>query len=73
MSNAKSYEQALLFELGGQRYCMSLEDISEIVERPKAMTTLPNSPPHIEGVVDLRGMTMQVINPKSLLNIPEEK
>jgi purine-binding chemotaxis protein CheW len=42
--------------------------VEEIVKRD-AITRVPNTPNHVEGVVDLRGQITTILNPKYLLDI----
>ncbi|WP_410764977.1 chemotaxis protein CheW [Haloferax sp. DFSO60] len=62
--------QVLEFQLGSETYCVDIEYVSEIVDKGQ-LTTVPNAPSYVEGVMDLRGRTTSIINPKSLLNIDE--
>lgn len=64
--------QVLEFDLDGERFCVEIGTIDEIVERPTEITNLPNSPAHVEGVVDLRGRTTTIVNPKPKLELPNE-
>ena len=65
--------QVIEFELGRERYCIDIAYVSEVVriERDQ-LTPLPNSPRHVQGVVDLRGKTATVVDPYVLLNIDGE-
>lgn len=63
-------EQALVFTLDDQPYCVSIDDVDEIVDRSNEITALPDLPPHVEGVVDRRGITTTVIDPKPVLGKP---
>ena len=56
----------LEFVLGDERYCLDITYIEQIVERG-AVTRIPNSPPFVEGVIDLRGDITTVIDPKQTL------
>jgi purine-binding chemotaxis protein CheW len=63
--------QVLEFKLGSETYCVDIDYVSEIVDRG-SLTTVPNAPHYVDGVMDLRGRTTSIVNPKSLLNIREE-
>ena len=54
-------DQILEFALGEQRYCVSIEAVVEIV-RSKELTSIPDSPPQIAGMTDLRGQTTTVLD-----------
>jgi purine-binding chemotaxis protein CheW len=64
-------EQVLEFCLGDETYCVSIEYVTEIVDMGE-LTPIPNSPPHVEGVIDLRGNTTSIIDPKVGLGIGGE-
>ena len=64
--------QGVVFQLGAEEYCIDISHVDEIVERAE-LTPLPNTRPHVEGVMDLRGQTTQIFNPRSYFTIdPEE-
>jgi purine-binding chemotaxis protein CheW len=63
--------QVLEFKLGSETYCVDIDYVSEIVDKG-SLTTVPNAPHYVDGVMDLRGRTTSIVNPKSLLNIRED-
>lgn len=60
----------LEFGLGADRYCLEIDAIDEIVDAGE-LTRIPNSPPHIEGVMDLRGKTTTIVDPKTVFDIAD--
>ena len=60
--------QVLEFKLGEEMYCVSIDCVTEIVDVGE-LTSVPDSPPHIEGVMDLRGRTTPIVNPKTVFDI----
>jgi purine-binding chemotaxis protein CheW len=60
--------QVLEFRLGSETYCVDIEYVAEIVDKDD-LTEVPNSPRHVEGVMDLRGRTTAIVDPKTLLNV----
>lgn len=60
-------EQVLRFTLGEQRYCVSIERVEEIV-RAETLTSLPESPPAVAGVMDLRGETTTILDPSRVFD-----
>lgn len=64
--------QVLEFDLGETRYCLNIEFVSQIVEQ-QTLTTLPQSPPEVAGVTDLRGETTTVIDPRFLFDIEADR
>ena len=67
-AQAVEAEQVLEFRLGDERYCVSIDYVTEIVDMGE-LTPIPNSPPHVEGVIDLRGNTTSIVDPKVGLGI----
>ncbi|MDZ5812691.1 chemotaxis protein CheW [Halorubrum sp. AD140] len=63
--------KVLEFGLGEGTYCLDIGVIDEIVDAGE-LTRIPNSPAHVEGVMDLRGRTTTIVDPKTLFEIPEE-
>lgn len=59
--------QLLEFKLGEGRYCLDIDSIDEIVDAGK-LTPVPNSEPHVEGVMDLRGRTTTIVNPNTVFH-----
>lgn len=64
--------QVLEFSLGPETYCVGIDHVTEIVGMGD-LTTVPNTPAHVEGVMDLRGRTTTIINPKAVLNLSDRE
>jgi purine-binding chemotaxis protein CheW len=64
--------QVLEFKLGEETYCVSIDYVTEIVDIGE-LTTVPNSPPHVQGVMDLRGRTTSIVNPKIVFDIDSDR
>ena len=62
-------EQVIVFEFGGAPYAAPVLAVSQVVE-PSSMTRIPRTSRAIDGVVDLRGDIVAVINPWVHLDIP---
>lgn len=62
----------LEFSLGDNRYCMDIANVDEIVDADEEITSVPNADPQVVGVVDLRGKTTTVVDPKVALNVDGE-
>jgi len=60
--------QLLEFELGEESYAVDIAHVAEIVD-VNELTVIPNSASHVEGVMDLRGKTTTIIDPKSVFDI----
>lgn len=63
-------EQFLTFRLCGQEYGISALKVQEIKGWEK-VTPIPNSPPYIRGVVNLRGLIVPVIDLRLRFNLEE--
>lgn len=61
--------QVLEFLLDEKKYCVDIAHVDEIVDKDEDLTPLPNSPAHVEGVMDLRGTTTTIVNPKVVLGL----
>jgi purine-binding chemotaxis protein CheW len=53
--------QFLTFTIAGQRFAVRTDDVVEIV-RAVRLARLPKAPPVIEGVIDLRGRVVPVLD-----------
>lgn len=62
--------QYVVFKLGQERFCVDIANVSGITEY-REITGVPNSPSYIEGVVNLRGDIIPVVNLKKRFNIKE--
>lgn len=60
--------EGVVFQLGDNEYCLDIEYVDEIVERGE-LTPLPNAASHFEGVMDLRGETTTIFNPRSYFDV----
>lgn len=63
-----SNEQYLVFSLGGEEFAIDILKVQEIraYEKP---TRIPNSPPSIKGVTNLRGVIVPIIDLRIKLNL----
>lgn len=69
-----SERQVLEFELNDEQYCTGIKHVSEIVGRSEDnMTSVPNAPPHVEGMMDLRGETTTIIDPRKVLSLEMDR
>jgi purine-binding chemotaxis protein CheW len=61
--------EVLVFEVGGQRYGLPIADVLELV-RAVAITPLPNAPAVIEGIVNVRGRIVPVLDLRARFRLP---
>ena len=60
--------QVLEFRLGTETYCVDIDHVTEIVDVGE-LTRLPNAPAYVEGLMDLRGRTTAIVDPKAIFDI----
>ncbi len=65
---AAATRQFVCFELAGQRYIFRIERIQEIVI-PCGITRIPEVPDYVEGVSNLRGTIIPIINLRMLFGL----
>ena len=53
--------QLVVFQLGGEGYCVDIDKVREI-NRLVDITHIPQSPPFVEGVINLRGQIIPIID-----------
>lgn len=56
-------DQIVVFKLGDEDYGIEIGQVREIIPR-RAITTMPRQPPYVEGVINMRGTIIPVINLK---------
>lgn len=69
---AQAQFQVLEFQIGGKQYCVDLDHVDEIVDNNNAITHIPNSDRAVMGVMDLRGQTTTIVDPRISLGIDAE-
>jgi purine-binding chemotaxis protein CheW len=60
--------QVVEFRLGKEQYAIDLSDIREVVEY-SSITRVPDMPPCMKGVIDLRGEITSIVDLNQRLNI----
>lgn len=63
--------EVLVFEVAGQRYGLPSADVRELV-RAVAITPLPDAPAVIEGVVNVRGRVLPVLDVRARFRLPSK-
>jgi purine-binding chemotaxis protein CheW len=61
--------EVVVFEVDGRSYALPLEQVVEVV-RMVAVTPVPEAPPWIAGVVNLRGAMIPMIDLRPRLGLP---
>ncbi|WP_434510746.1 chemotaxis protein CheW [Desulfitobacterium sp. AusDCA] len=55
--------QLIVFNLGNEEYGINISFAKEIVRIPQ-ITKVPNMPAFMEGIIDLRGQVIPIVDPK---------
>src|SRR5882762_8569404 len=61
--------QLVVFQLGAELYGVEISRVHEII-RLQEVTRIPHSPPFVEGVINLRGKVISVINLRRRFGLP---
>ena len=61
-ANVMAEEQFVIFRLGDQHYGIPIAAVSEIARRPDHFTRLPMAPAFIDGVINLRGSVVPIVD-----------
>jgi purine-binding chemotaxis protein CheW len=65
-------EQWVVFALAGEQYGLSISVVDSIV-RLQAITAVPGAPPFVEGVTNLRGTVLPVIDLHKRFDLPAQE
>lgn len=63
-------KQFVLFKIEQEEYAVDITDVNEITDVQKP-SSLPESDDHIDGVINLRGEVIPVINLRRIFDIPK--
>jgi purine-binding chemotaxis protein CheW len=69
VSFAADGSQYLTFSLGQEEYGVEILKVQEI-KGYSTITPIPNTPPHVKGVMNLRGTIIPVVDLRSKLGMP---
>lgn len=59
------------FEVGSNTFGINVMKVREIIQ-PIPITSIPNAHPHVDGIIQLRGEVLPVIDMLKVLNLPTE-
>ncbi|WP_262299327.1 chemotaxis protein CheW [Microvirga sesbaniae] len=62
-------EQVIVFQLGNEEYGLPIASVDEVVRVPETLSRLPRAPAFIEGVMNLRGRVVPVIDQRRRFKI----
>lgn len=63
-------EQVVVFRLDKEEFGVPIESVQEIVRVPDELTHVPKAPAFVEGVINLRGTVLPVIDLRRRLGLP---
>jgi purine-binding chemotaxis protein CheW len=61
-ANVMADEQFIIFRMGNQDYGIPIAAVSEIARRPDHITRLPKAPAFVDGVMNLRGSVVPIVD-----------
>lgn len=62
-------ERFVVVHLGDERYGLPVASVDEVVRRPDSLTRLPKAPAYVEGVMNLRGRVVPVIDQRQRFSV----
>ena len=65
-----SKRKLISFNLGNNMYCLPLDSVKEVL-KDTSITKVPGTPESIEGIMNLRGDYITVLNLKNFLNVEQ--
>jgi purine-binding chemotaxis protein CheW len=63
--------QLLVFRLGDEEFGLPIEAVEEVARVPEQIARIPKTPKFLEGVVNLRGEVLPVVDQRKRFNLPE--
>lgn len=69
----EEYEQVVIFHLDKEEFGVPVNSVQEIVRVPEELTRVPKEPAFVEGVINLRGSVLPVIDLRLRLGLPREE
>lgn len=70
MDEMDDEEQVVVFHLASGEFGVPIESVQEIVRVPEELTHVPKAPSFVEGVINLRGSVLPVIDQRKRLDLP---
>ncbi len=65
--------ECVVFVLNNIEYCLEIKKVKEIINFPNNITILPNVDKSVNGLINLRGEVVPVINLRDYFGIKEKK
>ena len=68
-TSADDDTQVVIFRLGAEEFGVPIMSVQEIVRVPEVLTRVPKTPHFVEGVINLRGTVLPVIDQRKRLGM----
>lgn len=65
-------QQLVVFRVAGEEYCLSVDAVQEIIRVPEELVSVPRSLSFVEGLVNLRGTVLPVVDLRRRLGMHAE-
>ena len=65
--------QFVVFRLGDDEFGLPIEAVNEVARVPEQITRLPRTPKFLEGVVNLRGEVLPVVDQRRRFDMPRAR
>lgn len=62
-------EQLVVFRLGDEEFAVSINTVQEIVRIPDTLIRVPKAPAFVEGIINLRGVVLPVVDLRTRLEL----
>jgi purine-binding chemotaxis protein CheW len=69
-SQASEERKFLVFRLGGEEFGLPVEAVDEVASVPIQISRVPKAPKFLEGVINLRGAVIPVVDQRSRFDMP---
>jgi purine-binding chemotaxis protein CheW len=63
-------EQLVVFRVDNEEYCVNVDSVQEIIRVPEQLIRVPKSLAFVEGLVNLRGTVLPVVDLRTRLGLP---
>jgi purine-binding chemotaxis protein CheW len=63
----------LAFKLDGNEFALPIDAVDEVARVPEQITRLPRTPKFLEGVVNLRGVVLPIVDQRRRFDLPVRK
>jgi purine-binding chemotaxis protein CheW len=63
--------QLVSFDVAGQEYAISIDDVQEIIQVPDTVVHVPHSAPHVLGLITLRSRLLPLVDLRRLFDLSD--